>query len=129
MDGTKLPKTLTTPSGGVVRFRDLEQAPLTGRDLRKWRTLYNLEKRGDYTQRTVELLFELFVIGWEFERLPRLPLPSEDPSVIDLLTADDQFAIENKLGPLIDILNGSESRRQSKTDDTGPGSPTQPSSD
>jgi hypothetical protein len=69
----------------------------------------------------------MFIVRWEFPHLPRLPLPSEDPTKTDLLGLDDVQALEEALEDLPDELNGIASRK--RRTDTGPGSPTPPSSE
>lgn len=131
-DGTqktsKLPATIELPSGGKVWFRDLDEQPLTGKDLRRWRTVLNELGRGNYVIRSAELLLAMFVVRWEIPDRPRLPLPSEDPKITDLLSAEDVQEIEDALEPMIDVLNGVANRKRN-TGDTGPGSPTPPSSE
>lgn len=124
--GPLLPDKMDLPSGGWVTFRDLDL--LTGKDLKEYRRqVYNNHQRGDGMNATGQVLMQLLVTGWYLPLLPNLPLPSEDPTVGDLLNWRDLAAIEDALSVAIPLLIGRGPVRTG-TSDLTPGGPTPPGS-
>lgn len=119
----KLPDVLDLPSGGKAWFRDLDASPLTGRDQKRWRKVYNHTGLGDWGIYSQQILAETFIVRWEFPHLPNLPLPSDNDEVLDLLRLDDLQALDRALSPMIELLTG-----PGNAQGTGPGTPTPPGS-